>query len=80
MTKLEMFEQPKITGYRKLTVAEVTLMNQSKELAELVGELVQSLRETPGVEVDQRWVDIAETELQKGFMSLVRSIARPTTF
>lgn len=30
--------------------------------------------------LDQRWVSEGKTDLQKGFMSLVRSIANPTSF
>ena len=30
--------------------------------------------------IDKRWLAIAKTDLQKGFMSLVRSIAKPETF
>lgn len=30
--------------------------------------------------LDMRWVSIAKTDLQRGFMALVRSIAQPTTF
>lgn len=30
--------------------------------------------------LDTRWLAIAKTDLQQGFMSLTRSIAKPTTF
>lgn len=30
--------------------------------------------------IDQRWVSIGATNLQQGFMDIVRSIAQPTTF
>ncbi len=30
--------------------------------------------------VDQRWVAIGKTDLQKGFMALIRGIARTETF
>ena len=30
--------------------------------------------------LDQRWVSVGATDLQQGFMALVRSIAQPTTF
>jgi hypothetical protein len=29
---------------------------------------------------DQRWVAIAKTDLQKGFMALVRAVAQPESF
>lgn len=75
---METFEQPKITGYRQLSEAEVALMNEVKALAEQCGTMVGKLRLYPSI--DQRWVSIGATDLQKGFMSLIRSIAQPTTF
>lgn len=30
--------------------------------------------------LDQRWVSIGATDIQKGFMALSRAIAQPTTF
>lgn len=73
-----------IKGYRDLTQEEINLMNEAKELAERVGELVAKLSASDAVPteagIDQRWLAIAKTDLQKGFMSLIRSIAQPTTF
>lgn len=68
----------KITGYRELDESEIECMNYAKEMASNVGEVIEKLTEHPGV--DQRWLAIAKTDLQKGFMALVRSIAKPTTF
>lgn len=68
-----------IKGYRDLTEGEIAAMNEVKALAEEVGRLVQKMRETTEP-LDQRWVSIGATELQQGFMALVRAIARPTTF
>lgn len=67
-----------ITGYRELTQIEIDLMNMVKGLAEKVGAELQIVADAP--EVDQRWVAIAKTHLQQGFMALTRSIAKPTTF
>jgi len=49
-----------------------------KEAAERIGELVAKVRATAGT--DQRWASIGATDLQTGFMALVRAIAKPTTF
>lgn len=73
-----MAEGTPIKGYRVLSAEELRLINEAKELAERVGEMVRSLAQTPGV--DGRWLAIAATDLQKGFMSLTRSIAKPETF
>ena len=34
----------------------------------------------PGATLDQRWISIGATELQQGFMAVIRGIAQPTTF
>lgn len=72
-------QHQKITGYRDLTQEEIDLMNEAKALAEQVGAFIQKMSVGP-VHIDQRWVAIARTDLQKGFMSLIRSIARPGSF
>ena len=87
--------QPKITGYRQLTDAEANLMNEGKALAEQVGAYITKLRThngsghvdergdyvgEPPLMLDQRWIAIGATDLQRGFMAVMRGIAQPTTF
>ncbi len=69
----------KVIGYRELSDNEIKRMNECKELAVRCGELVQELR-SKGSEHDQRWVSIGATDLQTGFMAIIRSIAQPSTF
>jgi len=91
----EMFLQPKITGYRQLSKDETALINEGKLLAEMVGQYVEKLRLHPQTptgavpvvpafdelcSIDQRWVSIGATQLQQGFMAVIRGIAQPTTF
>jgi hypothetical protein len=71
-------KQQKIKGYRDLSQEEINSMNKAKDLASQVGTLVDELLDSQ--ETDKRWANIAKTDLQKGFMSLIRSIAQPTTF
>lgn len=68
-----------IKGYRDLTEGEIAAMNEVKDLAEQCGRLVEKMRNT-SESLDQRWVSVGATDLQKGFMALVRAIAKPTTF
>lgn len=86
---METFTQPKITGYRQLSEAEVALMNEGKALAEQCGAYIKKLRTFPAstannapdiVALDQRWVSIGATDIQTGFMAVIRGIAQPTTF
>lgn len=67
-----------IKGYRELSQDEIDAMNEVKEIAAKVGELITRL-ETSEV-IDKRWIAIAKTDLQKGFMAATRSIAKPDFF
>jgi len=95
---METFVQPKITGYRQLSEAEVELMNEGKALAEQCGAYIAKLRGyvppevnekleageideyQAGSSLDQRWISIGATDLQRGFMAVIRGIAQPTSF
>jgi hypothetical protein len=67
-----------IQGYRDSSSEEIDLMNKAKEISGMVGDFVNTLQTRK--EFDQRWISIGKTDLQKGFMSVIRGIARPTTF
>jgi len=77
-------QHKKIKGYRDLSEEEISLMNEIKEKAEEVGELINKVQSqsqsSSGVSADMRWSAIAKTTLQQGFMALVRSIAKPESF
>lgn len=86
---METMIQPKVTGYRQLSEAEVALMNEGKALAEQCGEYIAKLRSYPATgkpnesgdpALDQRWISIGATDIQRGFMAVIRGIAQPTTF
>jgi hypothetical protein len=71
-------QHKKIKGYRDLTEVEIGAMNDCKQVAVEIGILCDKVGTLTGI--DQRWLAIARTDLQKGFMALVRSIAKPETF
>lgn len=71
-------QHQKITGYRDLSQQEIDLMNAVKAQGESLGALISMLQSIPTL--DQRWVALAKTDLQKGVMFAVRAIAQPTTF
>lgn len=72
-----------IQGYRSLSQEEIDSINEVKFKADSVGALCNKLemlaKDNPE-NIDPRWVAIAKTDLQKGFMSLVRAIAKPQSF
>lgn len=82
---------PAIAGYRTLSAHEIALINEGKALAEQCGAFVAKLRTYADVArktdvqqltppLDQRWISIGATDLQRGFMAVIRGIAQPTTF
>lgn len=71
-------QHQKIKGYRDLSQDEIDFMNEGKELAERVRIYTEKVGELS--EVDKRWLSIGVTSLQQGFMAVIRSIAKPTTF
>lgn len=68
-----------IKGYRDLQEGEIAAMNECKALAEQCGALIEKLRST-SENLDQRWISIGATQLQQGWMAVIRGIAQPTTF
>jgi hypothetical protein len=88
--------KPPITGYRELSSDELALINQVKAHAEMTRDLVNRIEqfciardEEPlpeghaphsSVTAPMRWASIARTDLQTGYMALVRAVAAPTTF
>lgn len=68
----------KIKGYRELDQFEIDLMNEIKSKGAELGELVEKLRTTAGL--DQRWISIGATDLQTGLMALTRGVAQPGFF
>jgi hypothetical protein len=67
-----------IKGYRELSQAEIDAMNEIKTMGAQIGALVERLRAQEGL--DQRWVSVGATDLQKGLMALTRGVAQPTFF
>ena len=76
-------QHEKIKGYRDLSQEEIDLMNEAKALAEEVGDFIENklkLSTYTHNEESDRWIVDGKMSLQKGFMSLIRSVAKPTTF
>ena len=71
-------QHKKIKGYRDLSQTEIDLMNEVKEKGAELGELVEKLMATDGL--DKHWISIGKTDLQTGLMALVRGIAQPESF
>lgn len=86
-------QHKKIRGYRDLTQEEIDLMNKAKRLESEVLSLVQEVKQRlikAGYEPEEadrtdraqalRWNSIARTDIETGFMALVRSVAQPQPY
>ena len=69
-----------IDGYRDLSREEIDTMNDIKRMGNSLGNYLEALGSRDDMAVDQRWLSIAKTEIQKGLMAAVRSVAKPTSF
>lgn len=63
-----------VAGYRAQDAARVDLVNANKAAEENILRQLDALTET---DVDQRWLAIARTSIEQGFMALNRAIFRP---
>lgn len=84
----------KISGYRDLTQEELDLMNEAKALeaqclafANKVNDRIDDQCDVSDAEYVRvhdasahRWLAIGKTDIETGFMALVRSIAQPQPY
>jgi len=74
-------QHKKIKGYRDLSQGEIDLMNEAKEMAEKVGELILKLEDSADeLSLDGGWLELGKRDLQTGFMKVIRSVAKPESF
>lgn len=66
------------SSHRQLSEAELAMMEALTNLGNQVGHYLEGLAQNP--DVDPRWLSIARTELQQGFMAVKRAVAKPTAF
>ncbi|MFE1598200.1 Acb2/Tad1 domain-containing protein [Methylobacterium sp. ID0610] len=63
-----------VAGYRPQNDANVALVNEHKAMEE---RLLRQLDRLQGTGHDDRWLAIARTHIQEGFMALNRAVFRP---
>jgi hypothetical protein len=63
-----------VAGYRPQSDEKVALVNANKLVEE---HLLRNLDALLNKDVDQRWLSIARTHFEQGFMALNRSIFQP---
>ncbi len=71
--------QAEIKGYKKLTAEDLHHLNGVKELEKIVLQHLKRLGSVENYSVDKRWLSIARTNMEQGFMAACRAIAQPET-
>jgi hypothetical protein len=67
-----------VVGYKQSQPrAAVDAVNVTKNLENELGDWIDELRDDDSVTLDHRWVAIAVTHLQQGFMALNRAVFQP---
>jgi len=64
-----------VAGYQEQADQNVILVNANKNLEEEVLQVLDRLAEMP--DTDKRWLATGRTDIEKGFMSVNRSIFKP---
>ena len=64
-----------VRGYKPQSDEAVELVNQNKVTEEMLLRLMDDMKGSDAI--DQRWLAIARTQIEQGFMALNRAIFRP---
>lgn len=73
-----MSDNQPINGYRELSQLDIDTINLLKKWGDEIGQFIRTLELDPAI--DQRWLEVGKIDLQRGIMSCVRAIAKPTNF
>lgn len=71
-----------VSEYRAQPDVAVNAVNKNKQIEEKILRLIDDLENEQlsgeSFQADRRWLAIAKTDLEKGFMALNRAIFKPT--
>jgi len=73
-------QHKQIKDYRELSKEETNLINEAKNLANACESFINMLDYSTDIDIDKRSLALGKTNIQQGFMWVIRSIAKPTTF
>jgi len=64
-----------VKGYQPQSEENVALVNRNKEIEETLLRMCDSMKQAP--QFDQRWLAIARTHFEEGFMAMNRAVFKP---
>lgn len=68
-------QHKQISGYRDFTQFDIDVINHIKAAETELGKLWREIGATDAV--DRRWLAVARTHFEEGFMAFVRAVAKP---
>lgn len=74
----EQQQEPLVIGERTLNAQDIAAINHVRLVGNEVGAMLSEMAQYPGV--DRRWLAMAQSQLQQGFMSAERAIHKPEKF
>ena len=66
-----------VHGYTEQNEMRIKMVNIHKKVEEGVLRLMDNLAMSPDGSIDKRWLAVARTDIERGFMALNRSIFMP---
>ena len=70
-------DKAKIVGYIEQTPEQIQFINDFKQLEINCVDMFNHFYAEGAPDCDKRWMSIAKTHVQQGFMAAVRAVARP---
>jgi len=71
------FKAPPISGYQDVSGDKAAFVNANKELEERILRRIDGMTDA-SLAIDQRWLAIARTHIEQGFMAMNRAVFQPT--
>ena len=72
------YAPPPVAGYTTQPPEKVALVNQNKMLEEKLLRQLDAMQDAiPDMGLDGRWLAIARTHIEQGFMAMNRAVFRP---
>lgn len=71
----EGFKAPPIAGYQDVSARKQAIVNDNKRAEERILRVLDEMKKNP--DIDQRWLAIGRTDLERAFMAINRAVFQP---
>lgn len=68
---------PQTPGHRVLSTGALAAITQLKALEAALLDKADEIAEDGALDADRRWLALARTKLEEGFMAIIRAVAKP---